>query len=121
MVPPRCTLAYAPPEVVAAYHGRTNITVAAAHDVWALGVIAFEAVVGHLAVQSLEQLFQCAQGKVPFPWDVSMLSEAPERWRYSRLRPLIEHCLAHDAAERPTAAEVMQQVERMWLQSSRGR
>ena len=103
---------------MAAYRAEDNVTVAPAHDIWALGVMAFEALTGRRAVGSLEQLFQCARGERPYPWDASMLSEAPERWRKSRLRPLIEPCLAHDAAQRPAAAEIVARVERMWLQSS---
>ena len=90
---------------------------AAAHDIWALGVMAFESIVGRRAIDSLEQLFQCARGEQAYPWDASVLDAAPERWRKSRLRPLIEECLAHEAAQRPTAADIVSRVERTWLSS----
>ena len=98
-------MAYAPPEVVAAYRCEGTVTVAASHDIWALGVMAFEALTGGRALGSLEQLLACARGDEAYPWDASKLADAPERWRRSRLRPLIEPCLAHDPSQRPAATD----------------
>ena len=36
---PRCTLAYAPPEVVKGAYANIRIKVATAHDIWALGAL----------------------------------------------------------------------------------
>ena len=115
---PRCTLAYAPPEVVAAYQAGANITVAPAQDIWALGVMAFEALTGGRAVAATQELFLCAAGAKAYPWDSSMLADAPPRWRKSRLRPTIEQCLAHDPAQRPEAQAIVEQVNRLWVQTS---
>ena len=40
---PSCTLAYAPPETVAAVHTGSHVRAAASQDVWALGVLGYEA------------------------------------------------------------------------------
>ena len=103
--------------MVDAYTSGQTVTVAAAADIWALGVMAFEALVGFRAVETTAHVFLCASGGQPYPWDEAELPAAPERWRKSRLRPVIEQCLTRDAAARPTAAQVAAQLERLWVLS----
>ena len=118
LVKPRCTLSYAAPEVVAACEEPSDIVAAPAQDIWALGVMAFEAVNGRRAIDSTPELFQCAAGSKLYPWDTAKLDTAPPQWRKSRLRPVIQACLARDPALRLTAAAVVSRVEHLWVQTS---
>ena len=47
---PRCTLAYAPPDIVLAAKADRYVTISPAQDMWALGVFCFEATVGQCGV-----------------------------------------------------------------------
>ena len=100
---PRCTLAYAPPDVVAAVHSNHRIEVSPALDMWAVGVMAYEAVVGHRALTALSAIKQCAAGTRPFPWELRA-EEQESAWRKSRLRGLLARCLSRDPVQRPSAA-----------------
>ena len=89
-----------------------HIAVHPSHDVWALGVIAYEAITQGRALTSQTQIAQCAQGQAAYPWEVAQ-SELPRAWVQSRLRPLVEPCLKRDAAERPAAAQIHAAVNRL--------
>lgn len=82
------------------------------HDIWALGVVAFEAVTQSRALTSQAQIAQCVQGGAAYPWEVPPGAQ-PQAWRQSRLRPLVAPCLQRDAALRPTAAQVHAAVGRL--------
>ena len=103
---PACALAYAPPAVVTARGN--NVAVAGGHDVWALGVLTFEALSQRRAFSSGEHIIACAAGSRRYPWhDCS----APT-WRQSPLRPLVLGCLTPCERARPTAADVLDRRRR---------
>ena len=109
---PRCTLAYAPPEVALAVDANRDITIATEHDMWALGVMAFEAVVKRQALTTLADVQKCARGAAPYPWELPP-DHQPPAWRQSRLRGVITPCVARDPRARPTAAGLLAAVERI--------
>jgi serine/threonine protein kinase len=111
-VQPLCTPAYAPPEVLIALESRTTIKADPAHDVWALGVIAFEA---FSKVSLLSQLgvdramcLKLAQGQETYPWEQTQMQSD---YRDSRVRSVVEACLARDAERRPSADEVCRAIK----------
>ena len=106
LLPPRCTLAYAPPEVVSAAVAACRVTVHPSHDVWALGVVAFEAVVQRKAMPGSTAMRACALGEQLYPWEAPH-AEQPAAWRQSRLRALVAPCLDRDPMQRPTAAQIV--------------
>ena len=99
---PRCTLAYAPPNIVTAVYDDRHIEMSAAHDMWAVGVMAYEAVVGHMAMSSISVIRACAAGRQAYPWEVPSGEQEPA-WRKSRLRGIMATCLSRDPSVRPTA------------------
>jgi serine/threonine protein kinase len=111
-VQPLCTLAYAPPEVVMALESRTNITAEPAHDVWALGVIAFESFSRISLLSKLganrAMCLKLAQGEEKYPWEEIQIES---EYRDSRVRSVVEACLARDAAMRPSAEEVCRAIK----------
>ena len=108
--PPQCTLGYAAPELVIAHEERRPVTATAALDVWALGVMVFEAFARRPAVATGARVEGCrrlARGAERYPW------EEPEQARAfggSRARELVELCLARDAAKRPSAALLVERI-----------
>ena len=113
----RCTLRYAPPEVVNAFIEDTHVAVHPSVDVWALGVMAFEVLSGRHTVQSRGELYAFAAGTQPYPWEAAP-DTAREPWRKLRLWALVEDCLARDPATRPSAATVVQRLEQTWQKTS---
>ena len=113
----RCSLAYAPPEVVNAYVDGSFVTVEPSVDVWALGVMAFEVLSGRRALYTMAELYACAAGKQPYPWEAAP-DAAGEPWRKLRLWSLVLACLARDSAARPTAATVVKQLEQTWQKTT---
>ena len=95
-----------------AVDANTNIIVAASHDIWSLGVMAFEAVVQRPTFTALDDIQACANGSTPFPWELPW-EQQPPAWRASRLRALILPCLAQEPERRPTAEAVLAAVGRM--------
>jgi serine/threonine protein kinase len=100
---PRCSLAYAPPEVVLAVNASEDVAVHPSHDVYALGVMASEAIARQAAHVATSDIFACAASGRRYLWEEAA-AEQPAPWRQSRLRALVEPCLARDAAARLTAA-----------------
>ena len=109
---PRCTLAYAPPDIVRAAQANCDVQIGAAQDVWALGVMAYEAIVGAVTFTSVEDIGACAAGVSQYPWERPSEGQ-PGTWRRSRLRALVAPCLARDPAARPTAAALLEEVSRI--------
>ena len=109
---PQCTLSHAPPEIVAAAWENRFVTVHPSHDVWALGVIAYEAVTGTRAVQSTSAAVACAQGGAPYPWEAPPEAQN-QAWRQSRVRAIVEPCLSRYASVRPHATQIHKAVNRM--------
>ena len=110
--PPCYTPAYAPPEVIRATRSGETVVVDASHDVWALGVIAYEAITGTRALATRPQADACACEGVQYPWEQSE-DRMPEKWVRSRLRAIMRPCLDRRAGERPPAAAIAEAVNRM--------
>ena len=112
MVPLAFSLAYAAPEVVAAFTaGDAAATASTAADVWSLGVVAFELLSGRRAFPpgtAVSVLMDAMVGVVLFPWEGAS---------HAQLRPLgalqdaILQCLSREPRERPTAAAFLAQVQ----------
>jgi serine/threonine protein kinase len=64
---PRCTLAYAAPEVALAANGSRKIEMTADQDIWALGVMAFEAITQKLTLNTMKEMYDCASGSQGYP------------------------------------------------------
>lgn len=110
---PYCTPAYAPPEIVRALPTMSPVMVSPAHDMWALGVMGFEAIVGSgaRAMTTAPQLHRCAEGVEPYPWEAPV-EQQPAPWRQARLlRGMLEPFLARKAGARPTAAALQASLE----------
>ena len=104
-MPPHCTPAYAPPELIAAMDGAERITVRPAHDIWSLGVIAFEALTHQRVVTCFmgdrRSVSRHARGEERYPWEAAEHSR--EGYAASAAREIIEACLARDPEDRPSA------------------
>ena len=109
---PRCTLAYAPPDVVNAARADRDIAMSPAQDLWALGVIAFEAVVGVTAMTSVNAIDECASGVAKYPWEQPPQAQ-PTAWRKSKLRSLITPFLSRDPQARPSATALLEALGHM--------
>ena len=106
---PRCTLAYSPPELAHAVDASRRVTVSAAHDVWALAVMAYEAVAQQQVLHMTGQVFECALGAAQYPWECPEEAQPPA-WRQSRLRAVLLPCLSRDTTARPSAAALLERV-----------
>jgi hypothetical protein len=75
------------------------------------GVMAFDAIVGRptMMQSTLPEIRDRALGQEQYPWEKPS-AELPEQWQRSRLRPLVQPCLARDAERRPTAAALVQSL-----------
>ena len=111
---PSCTPPYAPPEVAlpALDGGGRQVVVQPSHDMWALGVMAYEALTQTRALTLQRQVVQCAHGDEAYPWEAPVKQQHPA-WRGSRLRPILEPCLSRDAAARPSAEATLKAVSRL--------
>ena len=109
---PSCTRAYAPPEVAAAVREQTLVRVSPAHDIWSLGKMAFEAIVGLETRRFSSPLSSpppLARGDARtgvMPWELPEEAQ-PRAWRETRLRPVVEPCLRAEPEQRPSAAQVL--------------
>lgn len=77
-----------------------------------MGVMVYEAVVGHMALISLTIVRGCALGTRSYPWELPADQLEPA-WRKSRLRGMVAACLSRDPAERPTAAALAASVSKV--------
>ena len=84
----------------------------AAQDVWALGVMAYEAIARTRTFNCARDTGPCAAGASQYPWERPP-EEQPDAWRRSRLRALVAPCLARSPAARPTAASLLAEVSRL--------
>ena len=109
-MPPQCTLGYAAPEVIVAYERKEEVIADAASDIWALGVMVFEAFTRKPAVDPFggaEGAKKLARGELKYPWEEAELDKA---FGGSRARLVVQSCLARDSAARPTAARLVQGI-----------
>lgn len=111
--PMRCSLHYAAPEVLQSYRSGKPIAASPSADIWALGVMAFEALTNtHVFpafVSTSNDVYAAASGTTRYPWE-SQRGDA----RIVRLRvwPILAACLARDPAARPSAAQLLASLER---------
>ena len=89
-----------------------NIVVHPSQDIWALGIIGFESVVGRVTLTTVGEMGDCASGRKSYPWELAPELQPPV-WRQSRLRNLLLPCLAREPARRPTAAQFVAAAARM--------
>ena len=106
---PRCTLAYSPPELALAVDASRHVIVSASHDVWALAVMAYEAVAQQQVLHMTGQVFECARGVAQYPWECPEEAQPPA-WRQSRLRAVLLPCLSRDTGSRPSATTLLERV-----------
>jgi Protein kinase domain len=102
------SLAYSAPETLRALNEGAQMVVAqTALDMWAVGVIAYELMIGHAAFPQGEwmkwDIHAAAVGKRAYPWesDIGTFRNIPE---LRALKPAIFKCLARDAVDRPSSA-----------------
>ena len=82
------------------------------HDVWALALMAYEAIARQTTFTMMSDAFNCAYDHQKYPWEQSLEAQ-PLAWRQSRLRGALLPCLARDAAQRPTAAALLDSIVRL--------
>lgn len=111
------TINYAPPEVISSAWAGAPIqscTAAAAMDVWAFGVLAYELILGRRAfpfAADVRAVRDAVLGRKDAPWEVRRLAEGSQRLR--RAQGVIEACLRRDPAQRPPAAAVASAMRAM--------
>ena len=107
---PQCTLSYAAPEVILGFDEKRNVTAEPAQDIWALGVMVFEAFTRQAAVDPLCGVGGCtalARGDKLYPWEAQ---DQENEFGGSRARKLVESCLARDPEQRPTAQTLVESI-----------
>jgi serine/threonine protein kinase len=105
------TLAYAAPEVLAAFAGRQMIPADPAQDIWALGVMAYECLTHSTVFPTFRNpriVFAVAAGQSKYPWEEDVLDET---FRRSRARKLVLACLDRNPRSRVTAAELLKTID----------
>ena len=109
----QCSPAYAPPEVLQSYAAGMRTTAHPSADVWALGVMVYEALTDDAVfppfVTAARDVFAAARGSVRYPWE---LDRDAQFSRY-RVRPAVEACLARDPAARPSAVQLITMIDRL--------
>ena len=66
------TLVYSPPEVILGFESGEKAPVATSHDIWALGVMVFEALTGSAVIPgwaTKEWVLGLAKGEAQYPWE----------------------------------------------------
>lgn len=114
---------HAPPEVLKAATDSTTgrlateatVTASTAQDVWAIGVMAFESLQGRPALDHEGQAQACAIGADEYPWEGSHAAggsqDTAAAWqRATRLRRIVQPCLARDPDARPAAGTLHRQI-----------
>ena len=104
---------YASPEVVQSWVDHAAIPAYPSADIWALGVIMWEALTHRAAFARFapkSDVIAAAAGTALYPWEAATL-DAP--FARSRIRLAVEACLQRDAAARPSAAELVSMIDRL--------
>ena len=96
--------------MVAAFDDSRNVVAAAAQDVWALGVMVFEAFTRMPGVDPFcgaQGAKQLARGALQNPWESTHLEWPLDA---ARARRVVLACLAREPASRPTAAALVRSI-----------
>lgn len=110
---------YAAPEVIrAAEAGVSTVEAGGAVDVWGLGVIAWELLTTTRAFPATVRAATVADmlvGRAELPWERSaVVAQLVPRLRV--LRRSVLRCLSREAAERPSAEELLTEWEAAFLE-----
>eukprot|EP00892_Ulva_mutabilis_P000459 jgi/Ulvmu1/10413/UM062_0009.1 len=117
------SMAYSPPEALCTLHaGAHTITSDPASDIWAIGVITYELVLGRPAFPARtwtrEQLTHAALGERAYPWEEP---NQPGRFRQipeaRALSGALRACLHRDPARRPLAAALGRRLNHLFDES----
>jgi serine/threonine protein kinase len=114
LAPLQCTVAYAAPEVLNAYKRNEHIAAHPAQDVWALGVMVYEALTHSHALPretSNDVAFELAAGKQQYLWERDELDPA---YAKSKLRGCVAACLARD----PNVAHLRVMIDHLGQQTA---
>lgn len=115
-VPPHGSEAYAAPEVVRAMHERAPITAHSAEDIWALGVVAYEAIASTRVFSSVldrGSAALCARGQRRYVWEVP--GACSKAFMRSNMREVVLRCLSRHAADRPAAVTVLRAFSQLYV------
>ena len=96
--------------MVIGFHEQRAVPAAPSQDVWALGVMVFEALTRRPAVDPFGGAEGCkklARGEAQYPWEGG---EQDREFGGSRARQLVESCLARDPERRPAAAALVEAI-----------
>lgn len=97
-----------------AYAARSPVSTDGAADIWALGVIVYEAISGSHAFPRLsgtEPILKCAHGGAKYPWEGDGV--AGGAFARSRVRELVLRCLSREPDRRPRAPAVLRAIDRI--------
>lgn len=117
-------MAYSPPETLFALHaGAHTITSDTASDLWAIGVITYELVLGRPAFPAREwsrnELTRAALGELAYPWEER---GCPGQFRHipeaRALSSALRACLNRDPSRRPTAAALQLRLNQLFDESA---
>jgi serine/threonine protein kinase len=112
------SLAYAAPEIVAAYHAGVKTVLAdAAADMWALGVIAFELLTKQRVftpTAGVQDVVQRLLGEKPLLWEGDSPATRAKLRELRGLKRAILSCLDRNPANRPTADALLQSWNHMF-------
>ena len=80
------------------------------HDIFSIGVVAYEALVQSPVMKRCD-VQRCAQHGAPYPWEEKPMQSS---WCKSSLRKdILEPCLARDPANRPKAEDLVSCLDQL--------
>ena len=103
---------YAAPEVVHALQQNMQIAAKPEHDLWALGVLAYETITGRriFTNNDPDTAFRCANALLAYPWGNDQQDPA---FANDAARSAVEGCLRRDPMARDTAVTVANKMSRI--------
>ena len=108
------TRAYAAPEVLQSYAARKPIATDPAQDIWALGVVAYEAltdcVVFPPSARASRDAYAAAHSSAPYPWESG---RRDKQLSQCNLCEVVGACLARDPSARPSAQDLLAHIVRL--------
>ena len=110
----QCSLAYAAPEVLRSYAARKPIAADPAVDIWALGVVAYEALTDSVvfppSARASRDACAAAHSSAPYPWESG---RRDKQLSQCNLCEVVVACLARDPSARPSARELLAHIDRL--------